>query len=577
MKMLRIGRIAILLIAGAGFLSVASAQTQPPFRIGLNFAFIGATNAATVAAVFTNITPLGLRGTRHSNPGDVNWTSVQSSSNALLNFTNADLVFFNTNGVMPIGTLYDDPNSTSTFATGLQVPWITGAGFSFTSNELRYASNYVSGVVSHYTNATHLWEISNEVSGTTNRPKSLPPDAFAAYLVTNRIWIRAVDPQAQVLLPGCLGGYGLPLTNSYNWLRQVLTNGGGAGFDVMNYHDYKPWWMLPNGYEGYRTVLAEFNLANLPVWITECSSASTNAGFGSVVNYASEDQQAADVWRRSCVLFARGASVWFWHSLFSSTNSSGFAYQGLLTPTSANPPAQKKKSWHAFKLLVQKVEGFQTATSLSTFTNQTDPNNGGGGQWAVQFDWSDGTRRFVVWSGTNLNYTLTSLDSNASPYRVTTVVPTALVSNNESATFTITTNVVAGNSLALTGTNLPVLVESTLSPYQIWANTHIPNAALRGQTDDPDGDGQNNSAEFLAGTEPNDANSVFKLTGISREGANWRIYWSSASNKVYSVLRTTTLPSFSTLQTNLSATPPTNSWLDTNTTSSTLFYRAQLN
>jgi hypothetical protein len=277
------------------------------------------------------------------------------------------------------------------------------------------------------------------------------------------------------------------------------------------------------------------------------------------------------------VLFGRGASVWFWHSLFSSTNNSGFAYQGLLTPIGANPPAQKKKSWHAFKLLVQKIEGFQTATGISTFTNQTDNLSGGGGQWAVKFDWSDGTRRYVVWSGTNLNYTLTNLDTNAAPYRVTTVVPATLSSDNETATFTITTNALTGSSLALTGTNLPVVVESTLSLFQIWANTRIPNASLRNQADDPDGDGQNNYVEFLAGTEPSDANSVFKLTGISREGANWRIYWNSASNRVYSVLQAPVLTNFVTVLTNLSATPPTNSWLDTNAGSSAQFYRVRLN
>ena len=562
---------------GAGFSASASAQSQPPFRIGLNFAFIGASNATTVAAIFTNITPLGLRGTRHSNPGDANWLHIHPSTSTY-DFTNTDLIFFNTNGVMPIGTLYEDPNPTNGLNPGLQVPWLSGTGFSFTSNELAQASNYVCTVVSHYTNATHLWEISNEVSGITNRPRSLPPDAFAAYLVTNRNWIHAVDPQAQVLLPGCLGGFGLPFTNNYIWLRQLLTSLnslGAPGFDVMNYHDYKSWWVLATNYDGYRAVLAEFNLTNMPIWITECSSASTNGNPNTFVPYASEDQQAADVWRRSCLLFGKGASAWFWHSLYSDPVGN-FANQGLLTPNSTNTPAQKKKSWHAFKLLVEKIEGFQTATLLQLGNVTTNNASGGEGQWAVQFDWSDGTRRFVVWSGTNLNYTLNGLDSNASPCRVTTVVPSSLTSGGEVASFSVTTNVVAGNSLTLIGTNLPVLVESTLSPFQIWANAHIPDAAQRGETRDADGDGQNNYAEYVAGTDPNDANSVFKLTGISPEGANWRIYWSSASNKVYSVLRAISVPDFSTQQTNLPATPPTNSWLETNANGPALFYRVRL-
>ena len=352
-------------------------------------------------------------------------------------------------------------------------------------------------------------------------------------------------------------------------MRQILTNTGTNGFDVVNYHDYKSWWVLPADFDGYRGVLAEFNLTNMPIWVTECSSPSASNNPAFTVPYASEDQQAADVWRRSCLLFGKGVTTWFWHSLYSGPGG-GFANDGLLTPGAATPSGQKKKSWHAFKLLVEKIEGFQNSTLLQLGNATTSNTNGGDGQWAVQFDWADGTRRFVVWSGTNLNYTLTNLDTNAAPYRITTVVPATLSSDGETATFAITTN-------ALTGTNLPVVVESTLSLFQIWANTRIPNAALRGQTDDPDGDGQNNYAEFLAGTEPNDTNSVFKLTGISREGANWRVYWSSTSNRVYSVLRATTLTNFSVLQTNVPATPPTNSWLDTNTVNSTLFYRAQLN
>jgi hypothetical protein len=571
MKIFCFWRVPVFLVAGIYLSHSAEAQFQPTFRIGLNFPFVGVSNAV-IADIFTNITPLGVRGIRQLAPGDVTWSGLQPTNTLPLNFTNADQAFFNSAGVLPIGTFYDVSSDTN--STGLQVPWIRGAGFNFSSNELYHASNYIYRVVSRYQGVTHCWEIANEMNTKTNRNIGLPVNEFAAFLVTNRNWIRAADPQAQVVLPGCLGNYGYPITNAHAWLREILTLAGTNGFDVMNYHDYKSWWVLPYDYDGYQSVLAEFNLTNMPVWITECSSASVSNNPNFTVPYASEDQQAADVWRRSCVLFGKGATTWFWHSLYSGP-SGGFANCGLLTPGAAG--GQKKKSWHSFKLLVEKIEGFQSATALSIDSNQNNNTNGGGGQWAVQFDWSDGTRRYVVWSGTNLNYTLTNLDTNAAPYRITTVVPATLSSDGETATFTITTNALAGTSLALTGTNLPVVVESTLSAFQIWANTRIPNAVLRGQTDDPDGDGQNNYAEFLAGTEPNVASSLFKLTGISPEGSGWRIYWSSATNKNYSVLRATSLTNFSTLQTNLTATPPTNSWLDTNTGNTNRFYRVRLN
>jgi hypothetical protein len=47
----------------------ALAQNQPPFCIGLNFPFVGPSNA-TIADIFTNIPPLGLRGIRQIHIGN---------------------------------------------------------------------------------------------------------------------------------------------------------------------------------------------------------------------------------------------------------------------------------------------------------------------------------------------------------------------------------------------------------------------------------------------------------------------------------------------------------------------------
>ena len=206
-------RRVIVFLAAVIFISVsARAQSQPPFRIGLNFPFVGPSNGV-IANIFTNITPLGLRGMRHSSPADVTWSSLQTTNTLPPNFTNADQAFFNTNGVMPVGTFYDVSSDTN--STGLQVPWIRGTGFNFTSNELFCASNYVRTVVARYAGVTHYWEIANEMDSKTTRNIGLPANEFAAFLITTRNWIRAVDPQAQVVLPGCLGNYGYPFTNAY--------------------------------------------------------------------------------------------------------------------------------------------------------------------------------------------------------------------------------------------------------------------------------------------------------------------------------------------------------------------------
>lgn len=497
-KAIRITIIALALISQC---SSALSQNPLPFRIGLNFAFVGGSNTP-VSTYVSQLGELGVHATRQMTQADTTWSNLQTNSAVPPNFANADQIFFNTNGTYPVGDLYEPSGN------GLQVPWYACSnsnnplcGFSFT-RDTGDASNYVTTVVSRYKTASHFWEIGNEMDGKQARPSGMPPAEFAQFLITNRNWIRAADPQAQVVLPGCLGGTSYPLTNAYTWLRTVLSNGGAAGFDVMNYHDYKSWWVLPADFDGYRAVLSEFNLTNMPIWISECSSASVSGNPQTVVPYASEDQQAADVWRRSCVLFGKGATAWCWHSLYSGPSGS-FANQGLLTPTTGTPAGQKKKSWHSFKLLCANIENFQTAKLIALGNVTTNNSSGGDGQWAVQFDWADGTRRFVVWSGTNLNFTLTNL--TASPYRITTVVPATISTNGETATFTITTNTPAAGSLNLTGTNLPVLVESIVLPSPVITNTLMAGNIFT-----------------ISGTGPTaQAYRVFAATNVALAFSNW--------------------------------------------------------
>jgi hypothetical protein len=70
---------------------------------------------------------------------------------------------------------------------------------------------------------------------------------------------------------------------------------------------------------------------------------------------------------------------------------------------------------------------------------------------------------------------------------------------------------------------------------------------LRGPNDDPDGDGVSNHDEFIAGTDPADRTSVFKLDStlkpeVSPDSfAGIVIEWSSAPGKHYTIERTTDL------------------------------------
>ena len=48
---------------------------------------------------------------------------------------------------------------------------------------------------------------------------------------------------------------------------------------------------------------------------------------------------------------------------------------------------------------------------------------------------------------------------------------------------------------------------------------------------DLDGDGASNLNEFLSGTKPNDAASVFRITALQPEGGDLRVTWTTVGGK----------------------------------------------
>jgi subtilisin family serine protease len=96
-------------------------------------------------------------------------------------------------------------------------------------------------------------------------------------------------------------------------------------------------------------------------------------------------------------------------------------------------------------------------------------------------------------------------------------------------------------------------------------------------TADPDHDGMNNLAEWIAGTNPTNAASVLRLTLVSATNANNIVVsWPSVAGKNYWLARSTNLSAgFNTIvDTNIAATAPTNTLSDTAVLpGNTRFYR----
>ena len=89
---------------------------------------------------------------------------------------------------------------------------------------------------------------------------------------------------------------------------------------------------------------------------------------------------------------------------------------------------------------------------------------------------------------------------------------------------------------------------------------------------DPDGDGMSNLQEYLAGTNPLDANSALRIVHL--DGGAQMVVWTSVPGKTYQVLATTGLPGpFATVGGPITAAGRTATFTDTAAASTNKFYR----
>ena len=107
-----------------------------------------------------------------------------------------------------------------------------------------------------------------------------------------------------------------------------------------------------------------------------------------------------------------------------------------------------------------------------------------------------------------------------------TIVDDAIPDGDQSVTLT-------ASATGDLGTNATIVVRDHTTPYQTWQMqyfhcTDCPSAA---ESADPDGDGQNNLAEFLAGTDPTNSVSVLRITSFSRESNNIRVTWTMGAGR----------------------------------------------
>jgi len=117
--------------------------------------------------------------------------------------------------------------------------------------------------------------------------------------------------------------------------------------------------------------------------------------------------------------------------------------------------------------------------------------------------------------------------------------------------------------------------------YGDWIGKYAANGGDKLPDGDLNGDGVNNLSAWIAGTDPTDKNSVFKLKSVSAKpngDGGFTLEWHSVKGREYQVWRTDNLISgFSSISDWIPAEPPLNTYTDESTIGSgPYFYKLKV-
>lgn len=106
---------------------------------------------------------------------------------------------------------------------------------------------------------------------------------------------------------------------------------------------------------------------------------------------------------------------------------------------------------------------------------------------------------------------------------------------------TYSVTLTASNAFGANSTLVSNNLITVITAFQKWQLDHFgcTNCANAAAAADPDGDGQKNQAEFLAGTDPNSAGSSLHIISVAPQGVDMSITWVAGGGRT-NVVQTTT-------------------------------------
>ena len=233
---------------------------------------------------------------------------------------------------------------------------------------------------------------------------------------------------------------------------------------------------------------------------------------------------------------------WF-PSLTLASNTVGATYYGKYTDTNS-PPLDGSDAWQipasdSSAYLIFWTVSYQgsnpdaagqatflaTVPLLALFTG--NPTSGLEPLAVTFTDTSTGTISNRFWDFGDGGTTNTTTNSMAHSYVAGTYPVTLVVTGPDGV-----------------NTNTKPNYITSLTAFQNWQiqyfnSTNSPAAAANA---DPDGDGQNNMAEFLLGTDPTNSASGFRITSVKKQNPDLLITWTAGLGRTNVVQTTTGLP-----------------------------------